>query len=145
VKSATSPADADTARTGLACGGRDKVAGRKVLVVDDSREIRELFTTGLSLEGFSVTVAANGFAALRMAPGQDAIVTDIDMPDMTGVELIERVRATRGDTFPIVVVTGLCGEEMRKRPPPGSCAILDKPCDPMAVADVLRGLLFSGE
>jgi len=113
----------------------------KVLVVDDNREIRDLFSTGLSVAGFSVTVAADGFAAWRMALEQDAIVTDIDMPGMTGLQLIERIRATGRDTLPIVIVTGLCSAEVRRMASTGSCTILDKPCDPMTVAETLRTLL----
>jgi CheY-like chemotaxis protein len=112
-----------------------------VMVVDDSREIRDLFSIGLSLAGFSVVVAADGFAALRLVLQQDAIVTDIDMPGMTGLELIGRIRAMRGDTLPIVIVTGLCGEQVRRTPPSGSCAVLDKPCDPTALVETLRTLL----
>jgi CheY-like chemotaxis protein len=111
----------------------------KVLVADDSREIRELLYTGLSLAGFSVTVASNGVAALRATSGQDAIVTDIDMPGMSGVELIQRIRSTRGDTIPIVVVTGL--EEMRQSPPAGATAVLGKPFDLVALVGLLSRLL----
>jgi CheY-like chemotaxis protein len=113
----------------------------KVLVVDDNREIRELFSTGLAVAGFLVTVAADGFAALEVAFGQDVIVTDIDMPGMTGLQLIARLRATRGDILPIVIVTGLCSAEVRQMASSGSCAVLDKPCDPMTLVDTLRTLL----
>jgi CheY-like chemotaxis protein len=111
----------------------------KVLVADDSREMRELLHAGLSLAGFSVTVASNGVAALRAAPGQDAIVTDIDMPGMTGVELIQRIRSTGGDTIPIVVVTGL--EDMQQSPPTGASAVLGKPFDLITLVGLLSGLL----
>jgi CheY-like chemotaxis protein len=114
-----------------------------VLVVDDSREIRDLFFTALSIAGFSVTVAADGFAALRLLLRQDAIVTDIDMPGMTGLELIGRIRAMRGDRLPIVIVTGLGGERVLWEPPSGACAVLDKPCDPMVLARTLQSLLAS--
>lgn len=113
----------------------------KILVVDDSREVRDLFSTGLTVAGFSVTVAANGFAALHVALEQDAVVTDIDMPGMTGLELIERIRATRGDRLPIVIVTGFCSAAVRQTASTGSCAVLDKPCDPIALVDTLRTLL----
>lgn len=113
----------------------------KVLVVDDSQEIRDLFSTGLSLAGFSVTIAADAFAALLITSEHDAIVTDIDMPGMTGLELIKRIRATRGDRLPIVIVTGLCGDVIRQAPPTGSYAVLDKPCDPLALVETLRALL----
>ena len=113
----------------------------KVLVVDDNREIRDLYSTGLSVAGFSVTVAANGLAALNIVSEYDAMVTDIDMPGMTGLQLIEHIRATRGDTLPIVIVTGLCSAEVRQMASTGSCAVLDKPCDPMALAETLRTLL----
>ena len=116
-------------------------ASMKVLVVDDNPEILDLFCTGLSLAGFLVTVAQSGFAALSMAPEQDAIVTDIDMPGMTGVELIDRIRATRGDTLPVVIVTGLCSAEVRQTAATRSCAVLDKPCDPITLVETLRTLL----
>jgi CheY-like chemotaxis protein len=71
----------------------------------------------------------------------DAMVTDIDMPGMTGLQLIEHIRATRGDTLPIVIVTGLCSAEVRQVASTGSCAVLDKPCDPMDLVFTLRALL----
>jgi DNA-binding response OmpR family regulator len=119
----------------------DAGASMKVLVVDDDRETRDLFSAVLLIAGFSVTVAANGWAALNVVAPYDAMVTDIDMPGMTGLQLIQRIRATRGLALPIVIVTGLCSAEVRAMASTASCAVLDKPCDTTALVDTLRALL----
>ena len=84
----------------------------RILVVDDEREIRDLLKRHLSYEGFEVETVAGGHEALdalRKHPAR-VLVTDITMPQMNGLELIDRVK----DAFPhirIVVMTGRTNED----------------------------------
>ena len=81
----------------------------RVLVVDDHEETRELVRRSLTAAGMEVQVAAGGREALKLAFGQehDLLVTDLLMPDMSGFELIFRLRADeRTRRLPIVVFTG---------------------------------------
>jgi len=81
----------------------------RVLVVDDDEETRELVRRALTAAGMEVQVAAGGKEALELAFGQDhdLVVTDLLMPEMSGFELILRLRAAdRTRNLPIVVFTG---------------------------------------
>lgn len=77
-----------------------------VLVVDDKEMMRDSVGTTLERAGFEVLTASDGAAALAMIAKRrpDVVVTDLRMPGMTGLELIERVRAIDED-LPIVLMT----------------------------------------
>jgi response regulator RpfG family c-di-GMP phosphodiesterase len=68
---------------------------RLVLVVDDSQTVRNLVTKALAEAGFQVAAAENGKSALRSIAFQrpDLIISDIDMPEMNGIELCKALRA----------------------------------------------------
>ncbi|WP_377273616.1 response regulator transcription factor [Peterkaempfera sp. SMS 1(5)a] len=78
----------------------------RVLVVDDDDAVRRSLVHALTRDGYEVTVAADGIAALEsLAAGQqDAVVLDILMPEPNGLEVCRRVRA-RGDRTPILMLT----------------------------------------
>lgn len=78
----------------------------KILVVDDEEGARELFHTILSDEGYDVTLAVNGEDALsRMKNGGfDLVVTDIKMPGMDGLQLLQEIRKS-GSNADVIMVT----------------------------------------
>jgi len=82
---------------------------KTVLVVDDSVTMVMSLKTTLSINGFKAETASNGREALdRLRAGlkPDLILTDINMPEMTGMELIRNVRAMPGLKFvPILTLT----------------------------------------
>jgi two-component system, chemotaxis family, chemotaxis protein CheY len=82
---------------------------KTVLVVDDSTTMVMSLKTTLSLNGFKAETAVNGREALDKLKGglkPDLILTDINMPEMTGFELIRSVRAMPGLKFiPILTLT----------------------------------------
>ena len=67
----------------------------RVLIVDDEPSIRQLVATLLTLEGFEVTTAPDGRAALEQiqASAPDVVISDVRMPHMTGYELLAALRA----------------------------------------------------
>lgn len=78
----------------------------RILVVDDEVVIRELLTDILSDEGYRVDIAENGTAALERLEADNGYVllfTDIMMPGMDGIELIQRARALAPTLVPIVM------------------------------------------
>jgi EAL domain-containing protein (putative c-di-GMP-specific phosphodiesterase class I) len=79
----------------------------RVLVVDDEVPLRELFATVLSDAGWRVDVADSGAEALKLLGGQhyDVVLSDIDMPGMSGLQLLQAVRARDLD-LPVLLVTG---------------------------------------
>jgi DNA-binding NtrC family response regulator len=78
----------------------------KILVVDDEEGARELFNTILTDEGYDVTLANNGTDALARMQGDvyDLVVTDIKMPGMDGLQLLQELRKT-GSKADVIMVT----------------------------------------
>ncbi|HNQ77704.1 MAG TPA: response regulator [Acidobacteriota bacterium] len=91
----------------------------KILVVEDSGPMRSLITAALE-EHLDVDVyeAENGFAALKLIPDNQfkVIVTDINMPDINGLELIVFLRQHPNfKDVPILIISTEAGEEDRRR------------------------------
>ncbi|MDB5459120.1 MAG: response regulator [Caulobacteraceae bacterium] len=91
---------------------------RRILVVDDSLVVRELQRKLLDHHGYDVEVAVDGMDAWATVRGGafDLVVTDVDMPRMDGVELVQRMR---GDlelkSMPVVILSYKEREEDRRR------------------------------
>ena len=79
----------------------------RILVADDDDSLRHVVARQLRAASFDVDQAATGTEALKFfeAKRYDVIISDIDMPGMTGVELLRAVRATDLDV-PVILVTG---------------------------------------
>jgi two-component system response regulator AtoC len=78
----------------------------QILLVDDDPGTRKVARANLGLEGFEVVTASSGGEALALLASSDplALVSDLKMPDMDGIALMERVRALRPG-LPVVLVT----------------------------------------
>jgi two-component system, OmpR family, response regulator len=78
----------------------------KILVVDDEPAVRTSLERALALEGYDVDLAANGAAALdRLAAWPpDAVVLDVSMPGLDGLEVCRRMRQA-GDRTPVLMLT----------------------------------------
>ena len=85
---------------------------KKILVVDDERDIIDLLQYNLSKEGFAVMTARNGAEALvRAAEVPDLIILDLMMPGLDGFETCKRLKAdTRTSHIPIIFLTARAGE-----------------------------------
>ena len=92
---------------------------KTILVVDDSPTTRSLIASNLSETGdYDVIEAASGFEALKVLPSRkvDLIITDINMPDINGLELISFVKENPiYQNIPTMIVTTEDSEEDRKR------------------------------
>jgi len=108
-----------------------------ILVVDDEISIRQLNTAMLLHSGYEVDSAEDGIAAWDAlgAGDYDLIITDNNMPNMTGVELLKKLRAARME-LPVIMATGtLPTEEFTRYPWLKPNATLLKP---YTVAEMLR-------
>jgi two-component system response regulator MprA len=78
----------------------------KVLIVDDDRSLREALRRALVLGGYDTVSAANGREALAQAAGSapDALVLDIGLPDVDGLEVCRRLRED-GNRVPVLMLT----------------------------------------
>jgi two-component system, OmpR family, response regulator PrrA len=81
-------------------------AGRTVLMVDDDPDVRTSVARGLRHSGFDVRVAATGKEALRLlsTENHDALVLDVQMPELDGVAVVTALRAL-GNDIPICVLS----------------------------------------
>jgi DNA-binding response OmpR family regulator len=90
-------------------------AAPRALVVDDHLDTAELFQMLLSKRGIDVTVAGTLEAAIQAVKTTkfDILISDIDLPDGNGCDLLEEIR--RVQTLPAIAVSGLGGETIQKR------------------------------
>lgn len=128
-------------------GDRKRVA-RKVLVVEDNELNLRLFCDLLRAHDCSVEGVRDGREALDAARSfePDLIVMDIQMPHVTGIELIEEIRADEElKPIPVMAVTAYAGkaDEERARTA-GADAYVSKPISLMRFVEVVEGLLKPG-
>jgi chemotaxis protein histidine kinase CheA/CheY-like chemotaxis protein len=117
-------------------------AAARVLVADDSRAVRQAMTLLLERAGYQVDAAASGLSAWRMLgrARYDALVTDLEMPDMGGVELIERMRADPVLAhMPVIIISSRATADARSRARAlGVVEVLAKPVSTEALLAALR-------
>jgi DNA-binding NtrC family response regulator len=101
----------------------------KILVVDDEEGARELFFTILSDEGYDITLANNGEEALARFKGEayDLVITDIKMPVMDGLQLLQEIRKTGSKTDVIMVTAYGEVESYLKAMSLGAAEYINKP------------------
>ncbi len=81
----------------------------KILIIDDDEEIARILSTVLTRDGYETEMAHDGLAGLRLATSQhyEAIITDINMPQLDGVELVGHVKKSLVNAnTPILVISG---------------------------------------
>ena len=119
-----------------------------ILVVDDTKDSRELFVEYLRMTGFETAQAASGREALDKAADlrPAAIVMDLEMPEMDGWEATRRLKADeRTRAIPVVALSAHVMEGARKQATEAGCAgFLSKPCYPTQVSAELKRVLESG-
>jgi len=121
----------------------------KVLVVEDSSSMRAYLTTilesGSESYDLEIVEAASGFEALKTLPHHkfDAILTDINMPDINGLELVSFLKSHPVyKSIPIMVISTESTDEDRKRAAAlGAEEYLVKPFETGELIDKLRRLL----
>ncbi|PKQ24741.1 MAG: DNA-binding response regulator [Actinobacteria bacterium HGW-Actinobacteria-5] len=95
-----------TARSGQEALTRPDGTAIRVLTVDDETSLTELLSMALRYEGWEVSTAASGLAAVKTAREvrPDAIVLDMMLPDFDGLEVMRRIRAEQPDV-PVIFLT----------------------------------------
>jgi len=117
------------------------VTGPRVLLVDDDREICTFLATLLELEGMEPVVARRAEEALTRYQDAAAVLVDVAMPGMDGLELCRRMRAG-GYAGPILVVSARPGPELPRRSiEAGADAFVRKPFENADLVSRLRHLL----
>lgn len=118
-----------------------------ILVVDDSLSIRKYLSGLLSQRGYAVTTAKNGHEALNLIwkNSYDLIITDLEMPQVSGYDLIEAVRLEdRFKEVPIIVLTGRAGENFKNLTTQlGADAYIIKPFKDQELFDAIKKFIQS--
>lgn len=92
--------------------------GRTILAVDDSSTVRKFVSVALTMQGFTVVTACDGMDALEKLPNQlvDLVITDLNMPNMDGFELIKALRENPAyKDLPVVILTSLTDDVSKER------------------------------
>src|ERR1044071_2702441 len=92
------------------------MGGQRVLVREDQEDLAALYESTLAKEGFEVSKAYTGEegVALFEDNGADAVMLDMTLPEMHGVQTLQAIRALNANV-PVIVVTGETSEETRKQ------------------------------
>jgi len=118
---------------------------QSILAVDDSASIRGLVDHVLKQAGFSVVLAEDGQIALDYARDNtvDLVLTDINMPNLDGFGLIEKLRALPTYKFvPLLVLTTESGTDKKMRgKAAGATGWIVKPFDPAQLLAVVQKVL----
>ncbi|WP_019956143.1 response regulator [Yoonia vestfoldensis] len=116
----------------------------RILAIDDSRTIRSLLTQTLQNAGFEVSTAVDGVDGIEKFRHEDAdlVITDVNMPNKDGFEVIADIRGgTRNRTVPVLVLTTESGAALKERArKAGATGWIVKPFDDEALVAVIRRL-----
>jgi len=103
----------------------------RVLVVDDERSMRELLAIVLRREGYDVVLAENGRAAITALEREpmDLLISDIKMPDMSGVDVLRAAKKIDPDILGIMITAFASTETAVEAMRLGACDYVSKPFD----------------
>ena len=116
---------------------------KKVLVVDDERQIRDLLGEFLEREGYEVFLASAGEEAIELAEREipHAILLDVKMPGIDGIEVCKRLKAEPKTQFvPVIMITGYADNKMVAIES-GADDFVNKPVDLVELAARVRSIL----
>lgn len=114
---------------------------KKILVVDDEENIRELYRVELSEEGYHVALAENGHQALSKFESfrPDLVTLDVIMPGMNGIEVLQRIRE-KNPSVPVLLLTAF-GDFRQDFKTWASDAYIVKSADVSELKQTIRKLL----
>ncbi len=116
--------------------------GKRVMTVDDSATVRQVLKMTLAEAGYDVVEAIDGADALNKlsADSVDMLVTDLNMPNVDGIDLIQQVRRKPGNRFmPIIMLTTVSQPEMKTAgKAAGASGWITKPFNPDQLLAVVR-------
>jgi CheY-like chemotaxis protein len=121
-----------------------------ILLADDEAAMRALLMLALQTEGYEVSACADGVQLLKRLQGTetadrpqrfDLIICDMRMPGLSGLEVLDRLRARR-DVPPTILITAFGDEQTHLRARQlGAAASVDKPFDITWFVELVHGLL----
>jgi DNA-binding NtrC family response regulator len=126
-------------------GARRCAVSKRILVVDDQESMREMLADLLDMMGLESHTVGSGEEALREldAGGIDLVITDLNMPQMDGMELMKQVKA-RHPGMPVIVITGYGTFNTEKQVlSNGADGYIPKPCTINRVQETVNAALHA--
>jgi two-component system alkaline phosphatase synthesis response regulator PhoP len=119
---------------------------RKILLVDDNKDLLELLRLNFKGAGFAIATATNGLEALRKARSQlpDLILLDLLLPELDGFGVCERLRKDPSTSaIPILIMSGLTGQFAKYAGlESGGTDFITKPSSPSAIIARIKEMLL---
>jgi two-component system chemotaxis response regulator CheY len=118
----------------------------KILIVEDNADTRELLACTLEMEGYTVISAGDGSSAIERANAErpDLIITDINMPNMDGIQMIKIMRGHEVlKATPIVVISAYQSGIIKDALEAGATTAVKKPLEFEAFIKLIFSLLAS--
>ena len=116
-------------------------AGESILVVDDEPAVRRYAARVLREAGYRVEEAADGADALALVRSGvvelDAVLSDIVMPKLNGVQLLQWLSVERPG-LPVILMSGYGSDQLTRRGITSPCGVLTKPFDPELLLSEVR-------
>ena len=119
------------------------MGGRRVLVIEDQEDLAALYKSALEKEGFEAATAYTGEEGLALFEdnGADAVLLDMTLPEMHGVQTLQQIRGLNTNV-PVIVVRGETSDETRRQCERlGVQEYLSKPAAHDHILDALRRAL----
>lgn len=115
------------------------LSGLKLLVVEDDALVRDVIVRAAGDCGIDVDAVEHGDAAIALLADKDydVVVTDLKMPGISGLELMDRLRETHPRTA-LIVITGFALDEVEERVSRSGGLLLHKPFNLAALLDALH-------
>jgi DNA-binding response OmpR family regulator len=117
--------------------------GRRILIADDEKHIRRILVSILERAGHEVTAVENAEDAFRHALNEevDAVIMDLNMPGLNGIEGIRSIRMVKAE-LPILVLTGYTSDRIcTEAAEAGANHCLFKPAKAQEIVDEINALL----
>jgi FixJ family two-component response regulator len=112
-------------------------SSRSIAIIDDSASVRRGVESLLRSLGFEVATFASAEDFLASSRrGVSCVVTDVEMPGLTGIDLYEAMRAACDET-PVIFITAASEQQVRSRLGSGPC-VLGKPFEAMDLASYIE-------
>jgi two-component system chemotaxis response regulator CheY len=116
--------------------------GKRIMTVDDSKTVRKVLNITLTQAGYEVIEAIDGKEALSLfsVNNIDLLVTDLNMPNLDGVDLIKQVRKKPGNRFmPIIMLTSESQlDKKQEGKKAGASGWVTKPFKPEQLLSIVR-------
>jgi DNA-binding response OmpR family regulator len=117
----------------------------KILICEDNRLTQRLLEMSLKKMNFDIHLATDGDEAIRILKEEDIglVITDINMPYNSGLEVVEYIRRNFEKKIPIIIVTNIVLDETRILAEElGADSYITKPFDPIELTEAINALGF---